>query len=124
VGLEVSGLVDLTALDHGVLTPEKMKLGKDRAAIKVNGSLTLAGLPPQAFDYRLGNRSALEWIIEQYQVSQDARSGIASDPNRLDDKEYIVRLVDQVVRVSVETARIVADLSAAVSLPSPIPWPP
>ena len=59
------------------------------------------------FNYRLGNRSALEWVIDQYQVSEDKRSGIKSDPNRDDDPEYIVRLVGQVVRVSIETVKIV-----------------
>jgi predicted helicase len=47
-------------------------------------------IPPEAFDYRLGNRSALEWVIDQYQVSEDKRSGIKSDPKRGDDPEYIV----------------------------------
>ena len=49
-------------------------------------------------------------MIDQYQVREDKRSGIRSDPNRADDPEYIVRLVGQVVRVSVETVRIVAAL--------------
>ncbi len=62
------------------------------------------------FQYRLGNRSALEWVIDQYQVNEDKRSGIRSDPNRAEDEEYIVRLVRQVVRVSLETVRIVAGL--------------
>ena len=61
----------------------------------------------------LGNRSALEWVIDQYQVSQDKRSGIKSDPNREEDEQYIVRLVGQVVRVSVETVNIVKSLPAA-----------
>ena len=78
----------------------------------VNPSLTLAGIPPEVFQYRLGNRSALEWVIDQYQVSEDKRSGIRSDPNRADDEEYIVRLVGQVVRVSLETVRIVKGLPA------------
>ncbi len=72
--------------------------------------LSLAGIPPETFSYRLGNRSALEWVIDQYQVREDKRSGIRSDPNRSDDPEYIVRLVGQVVRVSIETVRIVAGL--------------
>lgn len=55
-------------------------------------------------------RSALEWVIDQYQVSEDPRSGIKSDPNRDDDPEYIVRLAGQVVRVSVETVEIVKGL--------------
>src|SRR5690242_1404917 len=60
--------------------------------------------------YRLGNRSALEWVIDQYQVSTDKRSGITSDPNRADDPHYIIDLVGRVVAVSVETVRIIAAL--------------
>jgi predicted helicase len=52
----------------------------------------------------------VEWVVDQYQVSTDKRSGITSDPNREDDPEYIVRLVGQVVRVSVETVKIVQAL--------------
>jgi predicted helicase len=88
----------------------KMRLAKDKTALQVNDSLTLAGIPPEVFDYRLGNRSALEWVIDQYQVSEDKRSGVRSDPNRADDPQYIVRLVGQVVRVSVETVEIVNGL--------------
>jgi predicted helicase len=76
----------------------------------VNKSLSLAGIPAKAFDYRQGNRSALEWVIDQYQVHTDARSGTTSDPNRKDDPEHIVRLVGQVIQVSLETVDIVAGL--------------
>ena len=89
---------------------DKMKLTKDKTALRINPSLTLAGIPPETFQYRLGNRSALEWVIDQYQVKEDNRSGIRSDPNRAEDEEYIVRLVGQVVRVSLETVKIVAGL--------------
>ena len=89
---------------------EKIVLSKDRASLKVNESLTLAGIPREVFDYRLGNRSALDWVIDQYRVSEDRRSGIRSDPNREDDPEYIVRLVGQVVALSVETVKIVDGL--------------
>ena len=91
-------------------TVEKMKLSKDKSELRVNPSLTLGGIPPEVFEYRLGNRSALDWVMDQYQVSEDKRSGIRSDPNRDDDPEYIVRLVGQVVRVSVETVTIVTAL--------------
>jgi hypothetical protein len=67
---------------------------------------------PETFEYRLGNRSALEWVIDQYQVTEDKHSGIRSDPNRPDDPEYIVRLVGQVIRVSVETVKLVNSLPA------------
>ena len=87
-----------------------MRLGKDRRTIEVNDSLTLAGIPPEVFEYRLGNRSAIEWVIDQYRMKEDKRTGILSDPNNPEDPEYIVRLVGQVVRVSVETVKIVAAL--------------
>jgi predicted helicase len=89
---------------------DKMRLSKDKRSVKVNDSLTLAGIPPETFQYRLGNRSALEWVIDQYQVTEDKKSGIRSDPNRTGDPEYIVRLVGQVVKVSLETVGLVASL--------------
>ena len=89
---------------------DKMRLAKDHRSLKVNDSLTLGGIPPETFEYRLGNRSALEWVIDQYQVTEDKHSGIRSDPNRPDDPEYIVRLVGQVIRVSIETVKLVKSL--------------
>ena len=89
---------------------EKMRLSKDKKSIQVNDSLTLAGIPPEVFEYRLGNRSAIEWVIDQYRVKEDQRSGIRSDPNNPDDPQYIVRLVGQVIRVSMETVKTVAAL--------------
>jgi predicted helicase len=88
-------------------------------ALKVNETLTLQGIPAEAFEYRLGNRSALEWVINQYQVHEDKRSGIVSDPNGyvgahggVPAERYIVNLVERVVRVSVETVEIVRGLAA------------
>lgn len=89
---------------------ERMRLSKDRTRLVYNDFLTLAGVPPDAFEYRLGNRSALEWVVDQYQVSTDKRSGITNDPNRADDPQYVVRLVGQVVTVSLETVGIVRGL--------------
>lgn len=89
---------------------DKMALTKDRTQIIYNDFLTLAGIPPEVFEYRLGNRSALEWIIDQYQISADKRSGITNDPNRTDDPQYIVRLIGKIITVSLETVKIVNKL--------------
>ncbi|MBK8023850.1 MAG: N-6 DNA methylase [Chloroflexi bacterium] len=90
---------------------EKMKLNADKTALVVNDALTLKGIPAAPFEYRLGSRSALDWVIDQYQVKTDKRSGITSDPNRYsEDERYIVDLVGRVVHVSVETVAIVAGL--------------
>ena len=93
-----------------------MRLTPDKTAVIVNESLTLSGIPQECFQYRLGNRSALEWVIDQYQVSVDKRSSIVSDPNNLDDEEYIVRLIGKVISVSVETVRLVNELAQAVKM--------
>lgn len=91
---------------------EKMRLSADKTELVVNRALTLTGIPPQVFDYRLGSRSALDWVIDQYRVTTDKRSGITSDPNRFsDDEQYIVNLVKRVVAVSVETVAIVERLA-------------
>jgi predicted helicase len=91
---------------------EKMRLSKDKTSLTYNDFLTLDGIPPETFEYRLGNRSALEWVIDQYQVSIDKRSGITNAPNRPDDPEYIVRLLGQVITVSLETVKVVKGLPA------------
>ncbi len=62
---------------------EKMKLTRDKTSLVYNDFLTLDGIPPEAYEYRLGNRSALQWVIDQYQVSTDKRSGITNDPKAL-----------------------------------------
>ena len=89
---------------------EKMKLSKDKTQIVYNNFLTIDGVPEQVFDYRLGSRSALEWIIDQYRVKIDKRSGIVNDPNSTDDPQYIVNLIGKVITVSLETVEIVNNL--------------
>ena len=105
---------------------EKMKLSKDKKSIRYNDFLTLEGIPEKAFAYRLGNRSALEWVLDQYRVKVDKRSGIVNDPNRVpgkfdshttvqQDEQYIVKLLQKVITVSLETVEIVESLPAVKS---------
>ena len=96
-------------LDWGV---EKMKLSRDKTQIVYNNFLTIDGIPSEVFHYRLGNRSALEWVIDQYRVKIDKRSGIVNDPNRTDDPQYIVNLIGKVITVSLETVDIIKNLPA------------
>ncbi len=96
----------------------KMKLSKDKTELCYNTFLTLRGIPPEVAEYRLGNRSALEWIVDQYQVSTDKRSGIVNDPNREDDPESIVRLIGQVIHVSIETVKRTRELASLALLPA------
>ena len=96
-----------TTVDWGV---DKMTLSKDKTQLKYNDFLTLDGIPTEAFDYRLGNRSALEWMVDQYRVKVDKRSGIKNDPNRADQPRYIVDLIARVIHMSLKTVEIVAGL--------------
>ena len=90
---------------------EKMKLSKDKTQLVYNDFLTIDGIPTTAFDYRLGTRSALEWIIDQYRIKTDKRSGIVNDPNRAEPQQrYIVDLVGEVISVSLQTVEIVGEL--------------
>jgi predicted helicase len=89
---------------------DAMKLSKDRQRLFYNDFLTLSGIPLETYQYRLGNRSALEWVVDQYRVTHDENAKIVSDPNRLDDEQYIVRLIEQVITVSVETVKILRTL--------------
>ena len=91
---------------------EKMKLSKDKTSLIYNDFLTLSGIPPKVHDYRLGTRSALEWVIDQYRVKTDKRTEIVNDPNRADDPQYIVKLIGQVITVSLETVDIIENLPA------------
>ena len=89
---------------------EKMKFSKDKTQLKYNDFLTLDGIPAEVFDYRLGNRSALEWVVDQYRVKVDKRSEIVNDPNRVDQPQYIVDLIGRVITISLRTVGIVKNL--------------
>jgi predicted helicase len=90
------------------------KLVADRSTMIYNVHVTLAGIPEDAYRYVLGPRSAIEWIIDRYQVRTDKASGIVNDPNdwsrEVGDPRYIVDLLKRIVTVSIETNRIVDSL--------------
>ena len=92
------------------LRVERMRLSKDKTQLKYNEYLTLADIPAETFAYRLGTRSALEWVIDQYQMKTDKRSGIVNDPNDAARPRYLVELIGSVITVSLETLRIVKEL--------------
>ena len=76
----------------------------------LNPSLTVTGIPKEAYRYQLGSRSAIEWIIRQYQVTKDKTSGIVNDPNEWGlehgNPRYILDLLQKVITVSVQTVEI------------------
>lgn len=95
---------------------EKMRYSKqgrvaDKTTIIYNSGITISGIPGEAHEYMLGSRSALDWIVERYQVKTDKASGIVNDPNDWADEHgnprYILDLIARIVTVSVETVKIV-----------------
>lgn len=104
---------------EGQYRVEKMRFAKsggalDRTCILYNHHLTLAGIPEDAYRYEVNGKSAIEWIMDRYQVKTDRDSGIVNDPNdwatEHDEPRYIVDLVKRIVRVSIETVEIVGRL--------------
>ena len=86
----------------------------DKSCIIYNAGITLAGIPAAAHEYQLGSRSALDWLIDRYQVRTHKASGIVNDPNdwcaEHDNPRYILDLVKRVTTVSVRTVEIVRSL--------------
>lgn len=107
---------------------KKMKFGRptvqqkaagernDRTTIHYNDHITVSGVPEDAYQYLLGSRSAVEWIVDRYYVKTDSASGIVNDPNEwsreVGDPRYILDLLARIVTVSVETVKIVDGLPA------------
>ncbi|WP_228986294.1 type ISP restriction/modification enzyme [Micromonospora sp. DH13] len=108
----VAGDATTTPLDE-LYRVGKMKFARakgvvDRSTILYNHRVTLSNIPEEAYRYQLGARSAVEWIIDRYQVKTDKDSGIINDPNDWsDDARYVVDLIKRIVTVSLETMKIV-----------------
>ena len=85
----------------------------------LNPNLTVTGIPEEAYRYQLGSRSAIEWIIRQYQVTTDKASGIVNDPNEWGiehgNPRYILDLLQKVITVSVRTGEVTDGLPSLAS---------
>lgn len=88
----------------------KMKFGgKDRSTLIVNGTLTLRGIPEEAFRYQVNGRSPLDWAVDRYQIRTDKASGIVNDPNLWTpgNPRYIPDLVKRLVTLSLDSLRLI-----------------
>ena len=104
----------------GSLKVDKIAFGKDgkterKDLLVINSETTLGGIPAEAHEYSINGRTPLEWLIERYRVMTDQATGIVNDPNKWceeqEDPEYIVNLAKRLVRVSVESAKLIKELS-------------
>ena len=91
--------------------PETGKSVDDITTLIYNRNVVISDIPEEAERYMLGARSAVAWLIDRYQVNDKDKSGIVNDPNdwcdEMGNPRYIVDLIGKVVRVAVETVRIV-----------------
>jgi predicted helicase len=91
----------------------KLKADKPKGLIILDDATTLSGIPKAAWEYKLGNRSAFEWILDQYKEKKPKDTTIAAKFNTYkfaDYKEEVINLLDRVCTVSVETVRIVGEM--------------
>ncbi len=99
---------------------QKMKLGgtskePDRTTIIYNSNITVTNIPAAAWDYEVNGKPAIKWVMDRQAVSTDKASGIVNDANcyateTIGDPSYPLKLLACVIRVSMETNRIVEEL--------------
>ena len=90
---------------------ENGKLVNDLSTIIFNRDITISNIPEKAYEYVVNGRSAVEWIVDQYQVKIDKSSGIVDDPNEYsDDEKYIFNLLLSIINVSIQTVDLINSL--------------
>lgn len=83
----------------------------DLTKIIFNNDITINNIPEKAYEYIVNGRPAIEWIIDQYQIKTDKKSGITDDPNFYsEDPEYIFNLLLRIINVSIQTVDLVNSL--------------
>jgi predicted helicase len=113
--LQRTDIEDSKARSAGQSPKPMLKADKPGGRIVLDSETTLSGIPPEAWDYKLGNRSALEWILDQYKESKPRDPTIREkfDTYRFaDHKDKVIDLLMRVTRVSVETRGIVMTMQA------------
>ncbi|PLT82567.1 DNA methyltransferase [Sinorhizobium medicae] len=107
---------DEKARGAGVVPKTILKADKDSCLIRLDTETTLSGIPNKAWDYKLGNRSGLEWILDQHREKTPKDPTIREKFNTYrfaDYKEKVIDLIARVTRVSVETMEIVEAMKLA-----------
>jgi predicted helicase len=121
INYETVAPFELQIVDNTHLVKDKnYKLKVKLKADKVNGSIALDehtylhGIPESAWLYKLGNRSALEWVLDQYKEKKYTDKTIAEKFNTYrfaDYKNHVIDLLKRVCTVSVETMKIIEEMS-------------
>ena len=115
IGFESADPYPLKRVDTGVEAKRTiLRADKDNGRIVLDDITTLTGVPPDAWRYRLGSRSALEWVLDQYKERKPKDPTIAEKFNTYrfaDYKEQVIDLLRRVCTVSVRTMDIVDDMA-------------
>lgn len=114
-GVEITPFVNpsykVTKMRFAKKRDENGKLVNDLSTIIFNSDITISNIPEKAYEYVVNGRSAIEWIIDQYQVKTDRKSGITDDPNDYSENEkYIFNLLLRIINVSVQTVDLIKSL--------------
>jgi predicted helicase len=100
--------------DNFIVQKMKFPAKNDKSSIIYNRHITIKNIPPKVYDYVVNGKSAVEWIMERYQITTDKKSKIKNDPNdwskEHDNPRYILDLLLSVMTVSLETMEIVKSL--------------
>jgi predicted helicase len=107
---------DERARKSGVAPKAMLRAEKETGSIVLDSETTLSGVPREAWTYTLGNRSALEWILDQYKENKPKDSTIREkfDTYRFADfKEQVINLLMRVTSVSVRTVTIIDAMKRA-----------
>lgn len=100
---------------HSLTPSQYLRTDPTARTVSLDTESLLSGVPQQAWDYRLGNRTALEWVLDQHKekTPRDPTIRARFDTYRFADfKEHVADLLARVARVSVETVEVVAAMRA------------
>ena len=114
--LQRTDVPDEKALAAGLQPKAMLRANKDSGSIALDGETSLCGIPSEAWDYKLGNRCALEWVLDQYKEKKPKDSTIRDKFNTYrfaDYKKKVIDLLERVTTVSVETQRIIKAMRGA-----------
>ncbi|HUZ59857.1 MAG TPA: type ISP restriction/modification enzyme [Hanamia sp.] len=100
--------------DHKENPKAKLKADKENGSIILDENTILTGIPKEAWTYKLGNRSALEWVLDQYKEKKPKDPTIAEkfDTYKFADyKQQVIDLLKRICTVSVETMKIIEEMN-------------
>lgn len=111
---EESGNFRVTQMKYGKIPGKTGNAAKDKTTLIYNENITITEIPPEAQEYVVNKKSALDWVVERACVKTDKETGIVNDFNQWGiehgSPRYPLDLVLKVVTVSLETMKIVKSL--------------